>query len=216
VDSKSRCVISSAFFNKREGILGVEVYTISNSYIKHLRTISKGVLINTKPGESIRKYVGVIFNINNFDYFVPLSSPKDNDYFINKKNKKILRGSVTPIYRIVEIFNNKRNFLVKLKFSSMIPVPKSELTKLDLTTLDTAYANLINSQIRHIRKNFNLIQTNHAIKLYEEKCNGQCTKNYLKNTVDFKALESGLAQYIEIKNIVKEVAIEEKEALQPN
>lgn len=52
--------------------------------------------------------------------------------------------------------------------------------------------------------------------MYEEKCNGQCTKNYLKNTVDFKALESGLAQYIEIKNIVKEVAIEEKEALQPN
>lgn len=195
----------------------VEVYTISTDYINYLISIDEKVLINEKPGEEIRKYVGVMFTINNFEYFVPLSSPKDSDYFI-KKNRRIPKGSVTPIYRIFETSNNKRNFLGKLKFSSMIPVPKSELTLLDFSSLKEDYSNMINSQIRHIRKNFNFIKDNHALKLYNEKLNEKLdenfTKNYLKNTVNFKMLESGLAQYINPKDIDNEVALEKDSNIQ--
>lgn len=187
-----------------------EIYTISNDYISYLRSIDTRVLINEEPGKNVRKYIGIILTINSFNYFVPLSSPKPSDYFTDKKGRTLLRGSVTPIYRITEKSGNTRNFLGKLKFSNMIPVPDSEMTLLDLSKLKKDYVNMVNNQLRHIRKNFDNIVENHALKIYNEKASKTCTEKYLQSTLNFKDLEQALNNYKKTNIPITEVALEKE------
>lgn len=178
----------------------VSIYTVSSDYINFLRSIDSRVLENEKNFGNIRKYVGVLFKIDNYDYFVPLSSPKPSDY-VCIDGIKTIRHSVVPIYRIIECSEDKINFLGKLKFSSMIPVPPSQLTLLDITSLTEDYKTLIFNQIRHIRKKITILQNRHAKVIYNQKKANYPNINYLNDTVDFKKLEQAMELFIE-KDIV--------------
>ena len=79
-----------------------------------------------------RKYLGIVYTIKGYNYYIPLSSPKDSDYKL-VNGKKVIRRSIIPIMRIVEKLSNGE-FELKgtLRISHMIPVPYSELTLYDL------------------------------------------------------------------------------------
>jgi protein AbiQ len=64
----------------------LKLYTIKDAYIEYLRTFDNKVMLNK---DAKRKYIGVVLSIDNFNYFVPLSSPKDEDYIIKDGIKKI-------------------------------------------------------------------------------------------------------------------------------
>ena len=79
-----------------------------------------------------RKYLGIVYNINGYNYYIPLSSPKNSDYRLENGVQKI-RGSIIPIIRITaQSSSGELELKGTLKLSHMIPVPGSELTLYDM------------------------------------------------------------------------------------
>ena len=61
----------------------IKLYKINGEYIEYLRNFDLKVLEN-KNGK--RPYVGIVYTISEFDYFVPLSSPKNK--YLHMSNTK--------------------------------------------------------------------------------------------------------------------------------
>lgn len=169
----------------------LKLYTVSDSYIKFLRaTVDQHVFAN----EDIRyvhtrKYLGVVITISGYNYYAPLSSPKNTDYLIDENGNQIIRKSIIPIIRIIETdsFGNK-TLLGTIKFSGMIPVPASELTLYDIEAeADLTYKDLVNKEIRYINRHTPDVIKNASV-LYKQKTAG-LNIGYLNSTLDFKLLE---------------------------
>ena len=95
-------------------------YTISDKYIDYLSKDNPHVMSNKPETRTYhRKYIGLVTELNNHKYFVPMSSPKDKDY----ENGKIRKNNLTTVY-----MRSKEKLYGTLRFNSMIPVPSSELT----------------------------------------------------------------------------------------
>lgn len=53
----------------------LKIYYLKNDYIDYLRQFDNKVAYNKN---STRPYVGIVYRINEFNYFAPLSSPKSS------------------------------------------------------------------------------------------------------------------------------------------
>jgi protein AbiQ len=163
----------------------LKLYTINDEYIKFLSKYDNKIMFNKS---SKRKYLGIVLSINNFNYFVPLSSPKTKDYIIENGIKKIRKDTITIIRIIVENKNKELELKGTLKFNNMIPVPDKVLTYYDINNeTDNNYKILVIKELLFIRKNTNKIMKNAKV-LYNQKI-----KNYsfphLKFTLNFRLLE---------------------------
>lgn len=160
------------------------LYNISDEYLDHIRDIDSRVYDNKFDiGMFGRKYLGIVLDINGFNYFAPLSSPKKTDY----DNKGNIRKSILPIIRIAD---NKNKLLGTIKLSNMVPVPLSEVSYYNVKIEEDArYKNLVLSELNFIKKNEALIN-NYAKTLYNQKCQKKISNGYLKNTLEFEALEA--------------------------
>ena len=85
--------------------LGMEIkmklnlYIVSDKYIKYLRQFDDKIYDNKEENRiHERKYLGIVLAINNFNYYIPMSSPKKSDY-IDFENK-IIRNDTKTIIRI--------------------------------------------------------------------------------------------------------------------
>ena len=182
----------------------VKIYSISNNYISYLQSdpILKHVFAN-KPDIHIRKYLGVVFSHDGFNYFVPFSSPKETDYMLIG-GKKTVRKSIIPIIRMTSMDSNGELELKgTLKLSSMIPVPDSELTLYDIEgEQDSNYKILLEKEWAFIRDNIHLIFKNAKI-LYNQRTkvevlypNGNVPR-YLNAAIDFKYAEQKCKEFQE-------------------
>ena len=78
-----------------------KLYSVSDEYVEWLRKDFSGVYSNKVNARThTRKYLGVVLHIGRYNYYVPMSSPKDSDYQIAGKDK-VIRKSIVPIVRIV-------------------------------------------------------------------------------------------------------------------
>ena len=177
----------------------LNLYSISDKYIQYLRNFDSKVYDNKEGNRKhTRKYIGVVLNINNFDYFVPFSSPKNSDYDDAACSK--IKKSIIPIVRIIDK-DKYGNYTLygTLRISNMIPVPISEITPYFVKNeKDKKYKDLILAEIEFIRKNSDKIIKNAKV-LYERKERDMDIK-YLKNTVNFKFLERKCLEYINLKD----------------
>lgn len=190
----------------------MKIYEIDKKYLDLLRTVDNKVA-NTDGKDYVfsKKYVGVILNLNNVEYFAPLSSTKTNkDYTEDGK----IKPSIIPIIRLIGKNNktNKEYLLGKIQLSNMIPIAdKSIVSIYNLKNeKDLKYKNMVKKQIEIINKNIDLIKTNAEI-LYIEKSKN-LNKGYVQNTVDFKSLEK---KAIEYALLLKEKEKENKIAFDP-
>ena len=153
----------------------MDIYRVSSEYIERLREIDTGVLLN-KPEGKQRPYCGAITSINERTYFVPMSSPKE-------------KSSSSQIS--IKILDEDEELLGTLKFNNMIPVPKSELTQLDINKIrkyeDPQYGNLLMKQYFFLKGNEERIEEK-AVKVYRNR--GNCVPFFEKVCCDFKALEA--------------------------
>ncbi len=78
----------------------LKLYEVSGEYISYISTVEKNVF-SSKENDRIhtRKYLGIVYSINGYNYYIPLSSPKSSDYRLENGVQKI-RGSIIPIIRI--------------------------------------------------------------------------------------------------------------------
>lgn len=130
----------------------MKLYRVEESYISKLRTVDNRVMYN----KDTRPYLGVVLEVNGYNYFVPLSSPKENKKINNQLCIKVFEN------------NNQANLLGYLLFLNMIPVPDKYLTELDMEIIkqtDESYYSLIINQLIFIRTNQNRIHKK-AEKVY--------------------------------------------------
>jgi len=185
--------------------MDLKLYTIKTEYVDYLRadTKLKNVFDNKdEKGHFLRKYLGVILVIEGYNYYVPLSSPKDSDYLI-VEGIKTIRPNVIPIIRIISTdVNGEQELKGTLKFSNMIPVPGDVITYYDISQeADGDYRILVEKEYEFIKKNRHQIVKNASI-LYNQKTKetllytgGKKKPGYLKNVVNFKYAEQKHDQY---------------------
>lgn len=167
----------------------LNLYSVSDKYINYLRQFDNKIYDN-KEGKRIheRKYVGIVLNINEFNYYIPMSSPKKSDY-IDFENKIIRHDTKT----IIRIHDGERLYAT-LRLSNMIPVPITELEPYVLSyERDFKYKEVILGELRYINNNSEKI-VKYAKTVYNQKIKN-VDASYVKNTVDFKLLEEKLRQW---------------------
>lgn len=148
----------------------LKLYEVSEEYISYISTVEKNVFSSKENARNhTRKYLGIVYSINEYNYYIPLSSPKNSDYRLENGVQKI-RGSIIPIIRITsQSSSGELELKGTLKLSNMIPVPASELTLYDMEhEQDLFYKSLIQKEMLFIRKNKNKIIQNAKI-LYKQK-----------------------------------------------
>ena len=175
----------------------MKIIEIEKNYINYLRTFDKFVLKpEGKDYKKERKYLGVIFSYNSFDYFIPFSSPdKKDDY---DKDGKIRKSSMVVIRMIEKRENDK--LLGTLRLNSMIPIyDKSVIKNYNIfQENDIYYKNLLFKEFNFVKENEEIIITK-AKKLYTLKINN--SKIPMLNFVcNFKLLEEKSLEYIAEKS----------------
>ncbi|MBQ3825565.1 MAG: type III toxin-antitoxin system ToxN/AbiQ family toxin [Spirochaetaceae bacterium] len=163
-------------------------YIVSDEYIAYLSKIEQHVMKN-KPEERTyhRKYVGILTKINGFQYFVPMSSPKEKDY----ENGKIRKNNLTTIY-----MRSKEKLYGTLRFNCMIPVPKNELSEYKINDEgDFSYKMLMLSEYNFCKANREKIEKT-AKNLYAKKCSlSETVFPLAKIVIDFKKVENACLHY---------------------
>jgi protein AbiQ len=167
----------------------MKLYSISDNYISYLREEFPRVFSNKEDVRiHTRKYLGVVISMNNYNYYIPLSSPKIEHDYIDIDGKKVIRKSSLIVIRIVSDEPKGKELKGTLQIGTMIPVPYSELIEYDIDSeADFNYKNLVWKEMQFIRKNEKLIIKN-AKLLYNKKSAGSEEK-IVKNCLDFKAVE---------------------------
>lgn len=172
----------------------LNLYSVSDKYIKYLRQFDDRIYDNKEENRiHERKYVGLVLTVNEFNYYIPMSSPKKSDY-IDFENKVIRNDTKT----IIRIHDGDRLYGT-LRISNMIPVPITELEPYILSNEnDLKYKEVILGELRYINNNSEKI-VKYAKTVYNQKIKN-IDVGYIKNTVDFKLLEEKLKEWNEENN----------------
>jgi protein AbiQ len=178
----------------------LKLYSVSDAYIEYLQKVFPNVYSNkTDTRVHTRKYIGVVINVDEYKYYIPLSSPKETDYQI-AGNENVIKKSIVPIIRIVvKNSEGKKELKGTLRISHMVPVPETELELYDLEhEPDETYKDLIHQEIVFIRKNREKIIANASL-LYKQKTENDIAVGYVKSALDYKALERLCVEYTKEK-----------------
>lgn len=157
----------------------LELYEIAPQYIAYLSTFETHLFRNKKIHQNFsRKYVGIIFSINGFDYFAPLSSFKEKHKRLSETVDFIKIGS----YAVINLNN-------------MFPAPKEQCTKIDIAKLNNVhYKSLVRAEYRIIRQKTELIISN-ARSVYDHKWLNDGKSKLSRRCNDFRLLEEKCADW---------------------
>ena len=162
----------------------LKLVTVRSKYCEFLREYDCRVSINSNE-KVARPFVGVLFEINNIEYFAPLSSPK-------LKHKKMKNT--------VDFYKIDGGNLGAINFNNMIPVPVSEYTYIDLNKItfkkeDKDYQELLRKQLTWLNSNKHKLK-NKALILYRKRMNSELPKSIEKRCCDYGLLEEKYYLYI--------------------
>ena len=162
--------------------------TLTSNYLKYL-----GIYENKVSLKANRPFIGIVFKLNNKEYFAPLSSPKE-------KHKRMKTN--------IDFFKIDKGNLGIINFNNMIPVINNDIcrNKLDLEMLskslntdDIKYFRLLKNQLEYCEKNKNIILAK-AEKIYNiftknlEKLSESQKKMY-RRVNNFKVLEHASKEF---------------------
>ncbi|EGO8836040.1 TPA: type III toxin-antitoxin system ToxN/AbiQ family toxin [Enterococcus faecalis] len=167
-------------------------YTVTDEYINYLREFESKVHYQYEHEAST--YVGIVLKKNDFNYFVPLSS-----YSKDKPQKDInMRKRSRIVTRLFEL-GNLENPLGYLLHNNMIPVPDSELKRIDLD-LSTPKHQMMQKQLifmKDISQNIeNKSNVVYRKTVYEKD------SYYVRFSCDFKLLEAKATLYSKTKTTI--------------
>lgn len=107
-----------------------KIVRIDTDYCDYLRKFDTKVIYNKGP-KILRPFIGILFKINKWEYFAPLSSPKPKH--------KSMRNTL-------DFFKIKNGELGAINFNNMIPVTKNNYIEIDL------YADALNKEEQKYQK----------------------------------------------------------------
>ncbi|MGN1134776.1 MAG: type III toxin-antitoxin system ToxN/AbiQ family toxin [Oscillospiraceae bacterium] len=158
-------------------------YYIKNDYIDFLKKyereqIGHTCVPNLQYKNSDKFVFGAVMNINDMNYFVPVSS-------YNKKQEDVI---------LIRDKKNKSNVLGSLRFAYMLPVPTSCLNKLDIKAVTNEYSKVhISKELAFCRRERDKIYKQ-AEKTYF-RVTHRINEQLVKNSCNFKLLEQAYIEY---------------------
>ncbi len=163
-------------------IINLKLVIIDSNYCNYLRQFDNKVPYNY--GKKItRPFVGVLFNINNIEYFVPLTSPKAKH--LKMKNT-------------IDFLKLNGGELGAINFNNMIPVLKNNYDLLDLETMKSSserkYKTLLSKQLVWLNDNIDLVLKK-SRKLYDLYNSNKLSTQIKNRCCNFKSLEEKCLEY---------------------
>ncbi len=165
-------------------------YIADKDYISYLKKYDDKVE-NINYSAKLKPYIGIVVNINEFNYYVPISSAKSKHYKIKEGMDfiKIMQADkiigVLNLNNMVPILNEKIQILNYREIDKYREFETEKEKRLYISFLSFEL-NLINQKVEKIRKN--------ATKLYNEKINNP-NSNISKRCCNFKLLEEKCVEY---------------------
>ena len=159
-------------------------YIANKDYVNYLKDFDSKVE-NINYDKKLKPYIGILITINEFDYYVPISSVKEKHYKIKegmdfikiKQDNKII--GVLNLNNMIPISGDNVKEL-KYKDIEQYRDFSSDKEKLLYISFLNFELDLINNKMEKIKKN--------AMRLYIEKINNP-KSNLSKRCCDFKLLE---------------------------
>lgn len=157
----------------------IKLYEVNADYIKYLSAYAPHLFQNKNANQkNERKYIGVVFRVNNFDYFAPLSSFKKKHIFM----KETIDFIKIKDYAVINLNN-------------MFPVPLTQQKYVDIKSeKDPHYRALLLSEYRFIKSIQEKILKN-AKNVYKIKIKSNNSNSIAKRSNDFLSLEKACKQY---------------------
>ncbi len=161
----------------------LKLVKINSEYCNYLRQFDEKVSYNSGNKE-LRPFIGILFTIENLEYFAPLSSPKSKH--LKMKNT----------IDFIKIDGGK---LGAVNFNNMIPLCKNnyqmiKLDKKNLSKNEIKYQELLKDQLDWLNKNY--VQIKHkSYNLYFMYTNNRLSKNIKNRCCNFKLLERKCEEY---------------------
>lgn len=159
-------------------------YKVDSEYCNFLRETDRRVPY-TMEQKSTRPFVGIVFAVNGFHYYAPLTSPKPKH--LHMKNQ-------------IDFLKIQGGEWGAVNFNNMIPVPLENLTKIEMritnadTKADVDYKNLLANQLSWCNSHKETI-LKQARKLYDAVTQGRARENLLNRCCNFRLLETQCSVY---------------------
>lgn len=126
----------------------MELYEVTEEYVSYLRRFEPKKILSNADQKNSRKFIGLIIKKGKYNYVVPLSSPKyGKDFSIDgytgdklptdysskkyKKDIRLLKDTTEPVVFMYSNDLDGIDFYCKIQCNNMIPVPESELIKIN-------------------------------------------------------------------------------------
>lgn len=164
-------------------ILNLRIVRVNSEYCDYLRKFDNKVMYN-KNEKELRPFIGILFRIDNYEYFAPLSSPKE-------KHKKMKNT--------IDFFKIKGGELGAVNFNNMIPVSIDFYTLIDLnketlTVEEFKYQKLLQEQLQWLNANYHQVR-NKSLKLYQLYNMNRLPDKIRMRCCNFKLLEAKCLEY---------------------
>lgn len=161
----------------------IQTVKIDSNYCDYLRQYDNRVPYNAGIKE-LRPFIGILFKVENREYFAPLSSPKP-------KHSKLLNT-----LDVIKIADGKLGII---NFNNMIPVYKNNYQLFDLNKKsdkkeELSRIILLQNQLRWLNTNKTDIYFK-SNTLYEKYIKGLLPQNVINRCCNFKLLEEKCKEY---------------------
>ncbi len=165
----------------------LKIVKIDSKYCDFLRHFDNKVPYNIGNKE-LRPFIGVLFNVGKYEYFAPLSSPKE-------KHKRIKNT--------LDLIKIQDGELGVINFNNMIPVVNNNYIEFDLSKKGKDKFNLyrielLTNQLRWLTANKKIIYTKSRL-LYNLYKFDKLPKNVRNRCCNFPLLEEKCMEYNESK-----------------
>ena len=165
-----------------------KIVRVDSDYCDYLRKFDSKVIYN-KRAKKLRPFIGILFKIEKWKYFAPLSSPKPK--------YKIMKNTL-------DFFKIKEGELGAINFNNMIPVTKNNYGEIDLDTnelnlQEKKYQKMLKEQLAWLNANKYQIK-DRSYKLYMKYKENKLSENIKNRCCNFPLLEEKSLEYVKILN----------------
>lgn len=154
-------------------------YVIEKKYVKYLHKQDSKVE-NIEYGEKLKPYIGIILKINNYNYYVPVSSAKEKHYKMDNQVDlyKIKRGEkILGVLNINNMIPIKEEYVKILRYNEIEKYRKFKSLKekqqyIELLEIELKIINRKEIEITEkARKLYNLVIKYPMSRLAKRSCN---------------------------------------------
>ena len=162
--------------------MNFKIVKLDYRYCDYLRKFDYRVAYN-KGLKELRPYIGILFIVNNLEYFAPLSSPK---------------AKHLTMHNSIDLIKIKDGEYGVINLNNMLPVHRDNYEIIDLNSPsdvgEKKRFNLIKKQLRWLNSNRNTIYNN-AINLYNLYINDKLPQRIKNRCCNFPLLEEKSVLY---------------------